>query len=71
MGIYSYIASIYSDMYILIHLILYSFVDFTFSIACNGSTTVSDGLTEPVMLQYRSSEDWDHWISIDSGKHLL
>ena len=45
-------------------------MDFTFSIACNGSNTVSDEFTKPV-LQYRSSEDWDHWISTNSGKHQL
>ena len=47
-------------------IILYSYVDFTYSLTCNGSNTVSSELTEgSVMLQYRTSADW---ITTNSGK---
>ena len=69
-------SSIYSYIYIYIYihtLIPYSYVDFIFSTACNGSITVSDELTEPVILQYRSSGDWNHLASTNgtSGKRPL
>ena len=51
---------------IIIFLILYSYVDFTYSLTCNGSNTVSSKLTEgSVMLQYRTSVDW---FTTNSGK---
>ena len=40
---------------------------------CNGSDTINGDPTEPVMLQYRTSGDWDHLltISFDGGKHQI
>lgn len=60
------------DIYCVINsLILCSYVDFTFSLACNGSNTVSSELTEgSVMLQYRTSADWITTNST-SGKYGL
>ena len=46
-----------------------SYVDFTFSVACNGSNILSGRQTEPV-IEYRSSEDWSHWIAANSSKYI-
>ena len=50
---------------------VYSIVTFTFSIACNGSNTINGGLTEPVQIQYRSSRDWDNWITTNGSKNQI
>ena len=47
---------------------LSSSVTYTFSVACNGSSIISGNLPESAMLQYRSSDDWNHWIPTDSSK---
>lgn len=49
-------------------------MDFTFSLACNGSDTVNGNLTGLVKLEYRTSGDWDHWVTAGTSsmcKHLV
>ena len=41
---------------------------YTFSVACNGSGIISGNLSESAILQYRSSDDWNHWIPAEGSK---